>query len=68
MTSFLKQAREWATPTLKTSAFLGRGVLTPEEFVAAGTTRMSLLCDRDVLDISIKYRLSLRIQIFNVHT
>jgi len=36
MTSFLKQAREWATPTLKTSAFLERGVLTPEEFVAAG--------------------------------
>ena len=39
MASFLgplKQAREWATPTLKTSAFLERGVLTPEEFVKAG--------------------------------
>jgi ubiquitin-like-conjugating enzyme ATG3 len=28
--------REWATPTLKDSAFLTRGVLTPEEFVKAG--------------------------------
>mmetsp|Transcript_2066 Transcript_2066/g.2760 ORF Transcript_2066/g.2760 Transcript_2066/m.2760 type:complete len:330 (-) Transcript_2066:66-1055(-) len=36
MTSYLKQAREWAYPTLKTSAFLERGVLTPEEFVKAG--------------------------------
>lgn len=36
MTSYLKKAREWATPTLKTSAFLERGVLTPEEFVLAG--------------------------------
>lgn len=36
MTSFLKKAREWATPTLKNSAFLSRGVLTPEEFVRAG--------------------------------
>eukprot|EP00814_Leptocylindrus_danicus_P017204 CAMPEP_0116018340 /NCGR_PEP_ID=MMETSP0321-20121206/8590_1 /TAXON_ID=163516 /ORGANISM="Leptocylindrus danicus var. danicus, Strain B650" /LENGTH=344 /DNA_ID=CAMNT_0003488715 /DNA_START=127 /DNA_END=1161 /DNA_ORIENTATION=- len=39
MTSFLgplKQARELLTPTLKTSAFLERGVLTPEEFVRAG--------------------------------
>ncbi|KAL3817280.1 hypothetical protein ACHAXA_003201 [Cyclostephanos tholiformis] len=34
--SNLKSAREWATPTLKSSAFLSRGVLTPEEFVAAG--------------------------------
>lgn len=34
--SNLKSAREWATPTLKTSAFLTRGVLTPEEFVRAG--------------------------------
>lgn len=30
------KAREWATPTLKDSAFLTRGVLTPEEFVKAG--------------------------------
>ena len=36
MTSYLKSVREWATPTLKSSAFLSRGVLTPEEFVAAG--------------------------------
>jgi ubiquitin-like-conjugating enzyme ATG3 len=34
--SNLKSAREWATPTLKSSAFLSRGVLTPEEYVAAG--------------------------------
>lgn len=32
----LRAAREWATPTLKTSAFLERGVITPEEFVKAG--------------------------------
>ncbi len=32
----LRKAREWATPTLKSSAFLERGVLTPEEFVKAG--------------------------------
>ncbi len=31
-----RRAREWATPTLKDSAFLTRGVLTPEEFIAAG--------------------------------
>jgi len=31
-----RKAREWATPTLKESAFLVRGVLTPEEFVKAG--------------------------------
>lgn len=31
-----RRAREWATPTLKSSAFLDRGVLTPEEFVRAG--------------------------------
>lgn len=36
MTSYLRKAREWASPTLKTSAFLSRGVLTPEEFVRAG--------------------------------
>jgi len=34
--SNLKSAREWVTPTLKSSAFLTRGVLTPEEFVSAG--------------------------------
>ena len=34
--SGLKNAREWATPTLKSSAFLTRGVLTPDEFIAAG--------------------------------
>jgi len=32
----MQDAREWATPTLKESAFLERGVLTPEEFVKAG--------------------------------
>eukprot|EP00550_Attheya_septentrionalis_P000629 CAMPEP_0198285890 /NCGR_PEP_ID=MMETSP1449-20131203/5132_1 /TAXON_ID=420275 /ORGANISM="Attheya septentrionalis, Strain CCMP2084" /LENGTH=327 /DNA_ID=CAMNT_0043983503 /DNA_START=142 /DNA_END=1125 /DNA_ORIENTATION=+ len=32
----MKRTREWATPTLKSSAFLSRGVLTPEEFVQAG--------------------------------
>ena len=32
----LRKAREWATPTLKESAFLEKGVLTPEEFVQAG--------------------------------
>lgn len=31
-----RRAREWATPTLKDSAFLQRGVLTPDEFVKAG--------------------------------
>ncbi|GMH67689.1 hypothetical protein TL16_g04746, partial [Triparma laevis f. inornata] len=36
MTSFLKNVRESLTPTLKQSAFLQRGVLTPEEFVKAG--------------------------------
>ena len=36
MSSYFKQAREWATPTLKTSAFETRGVLTPEEFNIAG--------------------------------
>jgi ubiquitin-like-conjugating enzyme ATG3 len=30
------KAREMLTPTLKTSAFLEKGVLTPEEFVRAG--------------------------------
>lgn len=33
---YLRAAREWAMPTLKSSAFLSKGVLTPEEFVAAG--------------------------------
>jgi ubiquitin-like-conjugating enzyme ATG3 len=32
----LRQAREWVTPTRKESAFLDKGVLTPEEFVKAG--------------------------------
>lgn len=39
MTSLISKAkefREWASPTLKSSAFLSRGVLTPEEFVRAG--------------------------------
>ena len=36
MTSYFFKAREWASPTLKTSAFLSRGVLTPEEFIKAG--------------------------------
>lgn len=31
-----QSVREYLTPTLKTSAFLSRGVLTPEEFVKAG--------------------------------
>jgi ubiquitin-like-conjugating enzyme ATG3 len=34
--NFLRNAREWAAPVLTESAFLERGVLTPEEFVAAG--------------------------------
>lgn len=33
---YLRAAREWATPTLKESAFLTKGVLTPDEFVQAG--------------------------------
>lgn len=36
MANFLRGVREWATPTLKESAFLEKGMLTPEEFVAAG--------------------------------
>ena len=32
----LRAAREWAYPTLTKSAFLEKGVLTPEEFVRAG--------------------------------
>lgn len=36
MASFFKNIREQLTPTLKQSAFLDRGVLTPEEFVKAG--------------------------------
>ena len=31
-----QSVREYLTPTLKTTAFLSRGVLTPEEFVKAG--------------------------------
>jgi ubiquitin-like-conjugating enzyme ATG3 len=34
--SYMRQAREWAMPTRTTSAFLDKGVLTPEEFVIAG--------------------------------
>lgn len=33
---YLRAAREWVTPTLKKSAFLEKGVLTPHEFVNAG--------------------------------
>jgi ubiquitin-like-conjugating enzyme ATG3 len=33
---YFRAAREWAMPTLKTSAFLEKGVLTPAEFVHAG--------------------------------
>ena len=36
MTTLFFKAREYLTPTLRTSAFLDRGVLTPEEFVRAG--------------------------------
>lgn len=36
MANIFQRAREWAAPTLKSSAFLERGVLTPEEFVKAG--------------------------------
>jgi len=32
----LKQAREYVTPTRKETAFLSKGVLTPEEFIKAG--------------------------------
>jgi ubiquitin-like-conjugating enzyme ATG3 len=34
--NYLRKAREYLTPTLKSSAFLDKGVLTPEEFVKAG--------------------------------
>jgi ubiquitin-like-conjugating enzyme ATG3 len=34
--SSLRRAREWAYPQLTKSAFLEKGVLTPEEFVVAG--------------------------------
>lgn len=33
---YLRSVREWAYPQLKSSAFLEKGVLTPEEFVNAG--------------------------------
>lgn len=33
---YLRSVREWAYPERKTSAFLEKGVLTPEEFVHAG--------------------------------
>ena len=33
---YLRSVREWAYPERKTSAFLEKGVLTPEEFVLAG--------------------------------
>ena len=33
---FLKDTREYLTPVLTESAFLERGILTPEEFVRAG--------------------------------
>lgn len=36
MSNYFRKAREWAYPTLKNSAFLEKGVLTPEEFVRAG--------------------------------
>ncbi|KAM3569133.1 hypothetical protein VYU27_008764 [Nannochloropsis oceanica] len=36
MTSFLKGVREYVYPVLDKSAFLERGVLTPQEFVQAG--------------------------------
>jgi hypothetical protein len=31
-----RRAREWAYPQLTSSAFLDKGVLTPEEFIIAG--------------------------------
>ena len=34
--SRIKNIREWVTPARTTSAFLSKGVLTPEEFVKAG--------------------------------
>ena len=36
MLGSLRRAREWAYPQRTTSAFLEKGVLTPEEFVQAG--------------------------------
>ena len=38
---FLKNTREWLAPVLTKSAFLERGVLTPEEFVKAGDQLVS---------------------------
>lgn len=35
--SKIKNLREWVTPVRTTSAFLSKGVLTPEEFLKAGT-------------------------------
>ena len=34
--NFLRSAREYMTPVLQASQYLEKGVLTPEEFVAAG--------------------------------
>ena len=36
MASLFRNAREYLTPVLQDSAFLERGVLTPDEFVKAG--------------------------------
>jgi hypothetical protein len=41
--SKIKNLREWVTPVRTTSAFLSKGVLTPEEFVKAGTIDYLLL-------------------------
>ena len=41
MLHFARGVREWATPALKDTAFIEKGVLTPEEFVAAGDELVS---------------------------
>ena len=41
MTSIFKGVREYLTPVLSESAFIQRGVLTPQEFVEAGDRLVS---------------------------
>ena len=53
-----RRAREWATPTLKDSAFLTRGVLTPEEFkkcVEVGVEGCKIVYDLQKKALNEKY-------------